>query len=196
MPRRGGSTCAFWELELGLLGLCFSQPSPPAEGRGPCSRVAQQESILLPLNVVKRRGGEGEGKFKAVLKKVGRFREGDVRNRGQKEGEVGLRRHCLRRKLRPKPTSNRNQLVTTSTCLVPYRSSTATHYEYSVVQKNFPCLKFPPHFCQAKWPTHAQPIGPDGTCVTELSSINFAQPCTCTTLRAWEHVESPLLTQL
>ena len=48
--------------------------------------------------------------------------------------------------------------------------------------KNFsPCLKFPPHFCQAKWPAHAQPIGPDGTCVTKLSSINFAQPCSfCT----------------
>ena len=41
-----------------------------------------------------------------------------------------------------------------------------------------PCLKFPPHFCQAKWPAHAQPIGPDGTCVTQLSSINFARPCT------------------
>ena len=41
----------------------------------------------------------------------------------------------------------------------------------------FPRLKFPPHFCQAKWPAHAQPIGPDGTCVTQLSSINFARPC-------------------
>ena len=46
--------------------------------------------------------------------------------------------------------------------------------------KNFsPCLKFPPHFCQAKWPAHAQPIGPDGTCVTQLRSINFARPCKC-----------------
>ena len=45
-------------------------------------------------------------------------------------------------------------------------------------KKNSPCLKFPPHFCQAKWPAHAQPIGPDGTCVTKLSSINFARPCT------------------
>ena len=44
-------------------------------------------------------------------------------------------------------------------------------------KKIFPCLKFPPHFCQAKWPAHAQPIGPDGTCVTQLSSINFARPC-------------------
>merc|ERR1719270_2595576 len=45
-------------------------------------------------------------------------------------------------------------------------------------KKNSPCLKFPPHFCQAKWPAHAQPIGPDGTCVTKPSSINFARPCT------------------
>ena len=44
-------------------------------------------------------------------------------------------------------------------------------------KKFFPCLKFPPYFCQAKWPAHAQPIGPDGTCVTKLSSINFARPC-------------------
>ena len=44
-------------------------------------------------------------------------------------------------------------------------------------KKISPCLKFPPHFCQAKWPAHAQPIGPDGTCVTKLSSINFARPC-------------------
>ena len=29
-----------------------------------------------------------------------------------------------------------------------------------------PCLKLPPYFCQAKWPAHAQPIGPDGRCVT------------------------------
>ena len=74
----------FWELELGLLGLCFSPPPPPAADR---VQESQQESILLPLNVVKRRGrqGGGEGKFKAVLKKVGRFREGDVRNRGRKE---------------------------------------------------------------------------------------------------------------
>ena len=37
----------------------------------------------------------------------------------------------------------------------------------SVVQNFFSlCLKFPPHFCRAKWPAHAQPIGPDGTCVT------------------------------
>ena len=28
-------------------------------------------------------------------------------------------------------------------------------------KKIFPCLKFPPHFFQAKWPAHAQPIGPD-----------------------------------
>ena len=41
----------------------------------------------------------------------------------------------------------------------------------------FPRLKFPPHFCQAKWPAHAQPIGPDETCVSQLSSINFARPC-------------------
>ena len=39
------------------------------------------------------------------------------------------------------------------------------------------CLKFPPHFCPAKWPAHAQPIGPDGTCVTQLSSLNFARLC-------------------
>ena len=45
-------------------------------------------------------------------------------------------------------------------------------------KKVSPCLKFPPHFCQAKWPAPAQPIGPDGTCVTQLSSINFARPCT------------------
>ena len=50
--------------------------------------------------------------------------------------------------------------------------------KYSGVQKkNSPCLKFPPHFCQAKWTAHAQPIGPDRTCVTQLSSINFARPC-------------------
>ena len=39
------------------------------------------------------------------------------------------------------------------------------------------CLKFLPQICQAKWPAHAQPIGLDGTCVTQLSSINFARPC-------------------
>ena len=45
-------------------------------------------------------------------------------------------------------------------------------------EKNFfPYLKFPPHFCQAKWPAHAQAIGPDGTCITKISSINFARPC-------------------
>ena len=49
-------------------------------------------------------------------------------------------------------------------------------------KKLSPCLKFPPHFCQAKWPAHAQPIGPDGTCVTQLSSINFARPCILQTL--------------
>ena len=55
-----------------------------------------------------------------------------------------------------------------------------------------PCLKFPPHFCQAKWPAHAQPIGPDGTCVTKLSSINFARPCTdllCYCYGNHDHVE-------
>ena len=41
-------------------------------------------------------------------------------------------------------------------------------------KKCFPCLKLSPNFCQAKWPAHAQPFGPDGTCVTQLSSINFA----------------------
>ena len=35
----------------------------------------------------------------------------------------------------------------------------------------------PPLFCQAKWPAHSQQIGPDGTCVTNLKSINFARPC-------------------
>ena len=49
--------------------------------------------------------------------------------------------------------------------------------QYRLVQKNSPCLKFPPQFCLAKWPAPAQPIGPDGTCVTQLSSINFARPC-------------------
>ena len=42
---------------------------------------------------------------------------------------------------------------------------------------SFSYLKFLPHFCQAKWPAHVQPIGPDRTCITELSSINFARPC-------------------
>ena len=47
-----------------------------------------------------------------------------------------------------------------------------------MVQKKIsPCLKFLPNFCQTKWPARAQPIGPDGTCVTKLSSINFARPC-------------------
>ena len=44
-------------------------------------------------------------------------------------------------------------------------------------KKISPFLKFPHHFCQAKWPAHAQPIGPVGTCVIKLSSINFALPC-------------------
>ena len=40
-----------------------------------------------------------------------------------------------------------------------------------------PCLKFPPQFCLAKWPTNAQPIGPDGTFLPQLSSLYFARPC-------------------
>ena len=55
-----------------------------------------------------------------------------------------------------------------------------TLYPFTVqrgAKKFSPCLKFLPHFCQAKWPARAQPIGPDGTCVTKLSSINFARPC-------------------
>ena len=56
--------------------------------------------------------------------------------------------------------------------------STAVEIVQRGAKKVSPCLKFPPHFCQAKWPAHAQPIGPDGTCVTQLSSINFARPCT------------------
>ena len=46
------------------------------------------------------------------------------------------------------------------------------------------CLKFLPYFCQAKWPAHVQPIGPDGTCVTKLSSINCAPPCIWPSKRA------------
>ena len=41
-----------------------------------------------------------------------------------------------------------------------------------------PCLKFPPQFCLAKWLAKAQPIGPDGTFVTQLSSLYFARLCT------------------
>ena len=44
-------------------------------------------------------------------------------------------------------------------------------------KKISPCLKFPPHFCQAKWPANAQPIGPDGTFVIQLSSLYFARLC-------------------
>ena len=45
---------------------------------------------------------------------------------------------------------------------------------YRHVQKNCPpCLKFPPQFCPAKWPADAQPIGPDGTSFTQLSSPLF-----------------------
>ena len=44
-------------------------------------------------------------------------------------------------------------------------------------KKLSPCLKFPPQFCQAKWPAYAQPIGPDGTCLTKLSPLFFARPC-------------------
>ena len=65
-----------------------SADSPPAADR---VQESQQESILLPLNVVKRR--EGERANSRLLKKVGRFREGDVRNRGRKE-----RRHLLRKR--------------------------------------------------------------------------------------------------
>ena len=58
------------------------------------------------------------------------------------------------------------------------RTSQLSQPYYRLVQKKFcPCLKFPPQFCLEKWPAHAQPFGPDGTCVTLLSSINFAQPC-------------------
>ena len=38
-------------------------------------------------------------------------------------------------------------------------------------------MKFPPQFCLAKWPTDAQPIGPDGTYLPQLSSLYFARPC-------------------
>ena len=44
-------------------------------------------------------------------------------------------------------------------------------------KKLFPCLKFPPQFCLAKWPADTQPIGPDGTFLTQLSSLYFARPC-------------------
>ena len=45
-------------------------------------------------------------------------------------------------------------------------------------KKMSPCLKFPPQFCLAKWLAKAQPIGPDGTFVTQLSSLYFARLCT------------------
>ena len=54
--------------------------------------------------------------------------------------------------------------------ILNYSSSTVQHGAKNLS----PCLKFPPHFCQAKWLAHAQPIGPDGTRITQLSSINFA----------------------
>ena len=110
MRRRGGSTCAlFWELELGLLGLCFSPPPPPAADR---VQESQQESILLPLNVVKRRGRQGgEGKFKAVLKKVGRFREGDVRNIQQ--GRRGRPKSSLLKE----PTHSSNRCYEVMVCM-------------------------------------------------------------------------------
>ena len=49
------------------------------------------------------------------------------------------------------------------------------------VKKFSPCLKFLPQFCLAKWPANAQPIGPDGTLLTQLSSLYFARPCTVCT---------------
>ena len=68
-----GKVC-FREREPGP-GLCFARAVRVQE--------SQQESILLPLNVVKRRGEE-RGEFKAVEK--GRFRESDVRNGRRTEG--------------------------------------------------------------------------------------------------------------
>ena len=62
--------------------------------------------------------------------------------------------------------------------------------KYSVVQKCFPPFWNSRLISGAKWPAHAQPIGPDGTCVTKLSSINFARPCTAW-WKGFLHVLSP-----
>ena len=43
-------------------------------------------------------------------------------------------------------------------------------------KKLSPYLKFPPQFCLAKWPALAQPIGQDGICLTQLSSLSFSLP--------------------
>ena len=58
-----------------------------------------------------------------------------------------------------------------------YKFALAAKIRHRGAKKISPCLKFPPQICQAKWPAHAQPIGPNGTCITQLSSINFAPPC-------------------
>ena len=48
-----------------------------------------------------------------------------------------------------------------------------------------PSWKFSPQFCLEKWPANAQPIGPDGTFLTQLSSLYFARPCTIFATNQW-----------
>ena len=49
---------------------------------------------------------------------------------------------------------------------------------YRVVQKKFLHVRiFRPSFCPLTKAANAQPISPDGTCVTELSKVFFARPC-------------------
>ena len=51
------------------------------------------------------------------------------------------------------------------------RKFTNPYYDTSIqrgAKKISPCLKLPPHFCQAKWPAHAQPA------LMEHVSLNLA----------------------
>ena len=44
-------------------------------------------------------------------------------------------------------------------------------------KRNVPCLNFHPHYPLTYMAVDAQPIGPDGTSLTKLSSLSFAQLC-------------------
>ena len=90
----------------------------------------------------------------------------------QQQADNSLPSPALSSPASPPPQVNTNHYVIVNVFMM---------YLQRGAKKISPCLKFLPHFCQAKWPAHAQPIGPNGTWVTKLSSINFARPCT----RGW-----------
>ena len=71
--------------------------------------------------------------------------------------------------------------------------SCAIHIHYRVVRKNSFMFEFSrPLLAHQLKTADAQPISPDRTCVTELSRILFARPCTTVTVLPWLVLRFPL----